>query len=367
MIFKKWVSLMTCALTVLLMFGMTVSAAPADTMVFTMSVTEGDVGDTVTVSVSISENSYFTNTTFYLHYDSSKVSYVKDSLDVGKASPSGKAMFDALDHPDKNFVKGAYVTISGIKKAGELIKMDFKVLDAAPAAFSLSFDECVGVDENDVEFDVNYRVEGCVLNNDGTVETPTGDPVVIPTTASDVVTTTSGTANSEVTTTTVGSTTVGTTAATLPTMVVTDEGNNKITIPVVTTTDASGNVATVPVAVVTDAQGATVTVPVVIVTDTAGSVATIPVADGTDANGNDVTIPVAIVTDDKGNVETVPVATATDSDGKIVTVPVETFPVDYYADSDSGATTAIVIVAVCVIVAVAVAVVAVKLRKKNEE
>lgn len=357
--FKKWLCAILCVM-MLASAVLTVSAAPEDTTAFTLSVTEGAVGDTVTVSLSISENSRFANAMLYLHYDPDAVSYVEDSLEAGSASPKSGTMFDVKDHKDKSFLKCAYITGGVVTKGGVLLSFDFEVLSDAPAMFSLSFDECQGETEDGTIFDVRYEITGCVLNNDGSVQVPTGGPVVTTTTVTTTtaLNETTTTANAAVTTTT-----------TLPTMVVTDEGNNKITIPVVTTTDASGNSATVPVAVVTDAKGTTVTVPVVIVTDTAGSVATIPVADGTDAQGNDVTIPVAIVTDNEGNVETVPVATATDAKGSIVTIPVTTSPTSTTAPAaeNSGLTTGIVIVILCVIVAVIVAFVAMKLRKKTDD
>ncbi len=359
--FKKWLCAILCVV-MLASAVLSASAAPEDTTAFTLSVTEGTVGDTVTVSLSISENSRFANAMLYLHYDPDAVSYVEDSLEAGSASPKSGTMFDAKDHKDESFVKCAYITGGVVTKGGVLLSFDFEVLSDAPAVFSLSFDECQGEAEDGTIFDVRYEITGCVLNNNGSAQVPTGGPVVTTTT----VTTT---AVSETTVGDTGSTTtVGTTKSTMPTMVVTDEGNNKITIPVVTTTDANGNSATVPVVVVTDAQGATVTVPVVVVTDTAGSVATIPVADGTDAQGNSVTIPVAIVTDAQGNVETVPVATATDAYGSIVTIPVTTSATtSVSAAENSGLTTGIVIVVICVIVAVVVAIAAMKLRKKNEE
>ncbi len=326
--FKKW---MSCAVSVLVLMAclmsVTVSAGPDDTMLFTLSVTEGGVGDTVKVSISIPENSRFTNAMMYLHYNPEAVSYVEESIEAGAASPKSGTMFEALAHTDKYFVKCAYITGGVVTKGGVLLNFDFEVLSAIPAAFSLSFDECQGEAEDGTMYDVKYEVVGCVLNNDGSVSNPTGEPVY------------NTTALTPAQTTTATASPVDTTTTTMPTMVV------------------------------TDAQGATVTVPVVVVTDTQGSVATIPVAEGTDAYGNNVTIPVAIVTDAQGNVQTVPVATATDAQGNIVTVPVTTSATEPTepATDNSGLTVGIVIVAIGAVVAVIVAVAATKLRKKNEE
>ncbi len=355
--FKKWFSCVVCILLfATCLMTVMVSAGPDDTVTFTLSVTEGGVGDTVTVSLSLPENSRFTNAMIYLHYNPDAVSYVAESIGSGPASPKSGTMFEAHDHKDKYFVKCAYITGGVVTKGGVLLTFDFEVLSDVPAAFSLSFDECQAEAEDGTMYEVKHQVVGCVLNNDGSVSDPTGEPVYTTTTLTPAQTTTA-------------TMDVSATTTTMPTMIVTDEGNNQITIPVVTSVDANGNVVTTPVVVVTDAQGATVTVPVVVVTDTQGSVATIPVAEGTDADGNDVTIPVAIVTDEAGNIETVPVATATDAQGNIVTIPVTTTTAadDYYTNADnSGLTTGIVIVVIGAVVAVAVAIAATKLRKKNE-
>ena len=352
--FKKTISCVVCALLlVTCLMTVAVSAGPDDTMLFTLSVTEGGAGDTVKVSISIPENSRFTNAMMYLHYNPEAVSYVEESIEAGPASPKSGTMFEALAHTDKYFVKCAYITGGVVTKGGVLLTFDFNVLAAIPAAFSLSFDECQGEAEDGTMFEVKYTVVGCVLNNDGSLSNPTGEPVYTTAPVTPAQTTTATASPAQTTTT-------------MSTMVVTDEGNNAVTIPVVTSTDADGNVATIPVVTVTDAHGATVTVPVVVVTDTQGSVATIPVAEGTDANGNDVTIPVAIVTDTEGNVQTVPVATATDAQGNIVTVPVTTSPTEPATDN-GGLTTGIIIVVIGAVVAVIVAVAATRLRKKNEE
>lgn len=362
--FKKWMACVISVLMLVCLMNISVAAGPDDTVTFTLSVSEGSVGDTVTVSVSVPEQSRLTNTMMYLHYNPDAVSYVADSIGAGSASPKSGTMFDAMDHKDKYYVKAAYITGNVVVKGGVLLTFDFEVLSAIPAAFSLSFDECQGEAEDGTMFDMKNASVGCVLNNDGNVSAPTGEAVYTTTTVTPpTVTTVTDPMPSDAPSTQPAVTT------TMPTMIVTDEGNNKITIPVVSETDAAGNVTTKPVVVVTNAQGTTVTVPVVIITNPDGTVETLPVADGVDENGNDVTIPVAIVTDPEGNIETVPVATATDANGSLVTVPVTTSatqPTEKESDGNSSLLT-LGIVGGCLVLAVIIAVAAMKLRKKNEE
>ncbi len=131
----------------------------AETVDFSLVANDAAAGESVVVMVNISENSYFTNATMYLHYDPAVVSYVPDSAMGGAISPS-TSMVMANDFPEKGYVKIAYVTIAGIQDGGELLTAEFTALSDEPAAFSLSFDECMGVDENGNEFSVNYSLEG---------------------------------------------------------------------------------------------------------------------------------------------------------------------------------------------------------------
>ena len=352
--FKKWLAVMVCLflLASFTLSGLSVSAGPGDTVGYSLSVTDGGVGDTVTVSLSITENSRFTNALIYIHYDSSAVTYVADSLGTGSASPKTGTMVDALDYPANNYVKSVYVTAGIVTKQGVLMTFDFDVISDKPAAFSISFEECQGEAEDGTMFDVKYAISGCVLNNDGSVSTPSAGPVV------GQVTTTS---------TSQEATTAGT-MVTMPTMVVVDQDNNLVDVPVTSTTDDKGNVQTYPVTVVTNAQGTTVTLPVHIVTDSQGAVQTmIPVAESTNAQGENVTIPVMVVTDNNGEVQTVPVATETNAEGSLVTRPLTTTTRDNAQDDEGNSNLIlyIVIVAICFVVAVIVAIVATKIKRKK--
>ncbi|MBQ4617013.1 MAG: hypothetical protein IJB27_01405, partial [Clostridia bacterium] len=184
---KRGVTIGICALLMALMLCGTMTAfARAEVVNFALSVNDAKVGETATVSVSLPADSYFTNTTMHLHYDSTAVSFIEE--DVGEISPRS-AMFMVNDKPEENMVSAAYVTINGIKKGGVLVTFAFEVLKETPVEFSLTFNECVGVDENDVEFDVNYVTQSCILNNDGSLTTaPASKPTTTTPTANDPTT-----------------------------------------------------------------------------------------------------------------------------------------------------------------------------------
>ncbi len=315
---KKWVTCLLCLtlMTALLSVGFEVSAATGDQVAFTLSASESD--GIVTVSISLPEKSNFCNATIYLHYDPAVLSYIEESVYAGSISPKSGTMFMAKAHTEEKYVKCVYATGGRVTKGGVLLNFEFEQLSDAPSQLYLSFDECCAADDSDEVYDLNYTVVGCVWNNDGSVETPTG--VTSPTT-------------------TEASTNDSTTQTSLPTMIVTDESDTSVTIPVITTTDSDGNSATVPVVVATDVNGSTVTLPVTVVTDTNGSVATIPYTTATDANGNTVTVPVAIVTNAQGTLETVPVTTGTDAEGNIVMEIVTTTTVESEATDLTTTTT----------------------------
>lgn len=180
---KRLTAILLCVL-MLLSAGSLTALARAETVEFGLSVTEGKTGDTVTLSIGLSEQSYFTNATLYVHYDPAVVSYVADSEATGAASPKMNTMFAVVDHPDKEYVKGVYVTVNGITKSGVLMMLDFEVKSDDPAVFSLSFEECCGSDENIGDFDVEYVTFGCVLNNSTVPDTSVTAPVITPTTPS---------------------------------------------------------------------------------------------------------------------------------------------------------------------------------------
>ena len=175
--FKKMTAMLSVLLCVTMLMSAAVVSARIETVNFALSCTDGEVGETVTISLSIPADSYFTNATMHLHYDSTALSFIEEG--VGSASARG-AMFMVNDKPAENTLSAAYVTINGIKKGGVLLTFDFEVLKKTPVPVTLTFNECVGVDANDVEFDVKYTTEGCVVNNDGSLTAP---PVSEPTSA----------------------------------------------------------------------------------------------------------------------------------------------------------------------------------------
>lgn len=267
--FKRIFAWTVCVVLLLSVCSQAVSARAATTT-FSLSVNDGKAGETVTVSLSLSAESYFTNCTFYVHYDPNVVSYVTDSETPGPISPSTSMLY-VMDHQDQNYVKGAYVTVKGIKKEGVLLSLDFTVLKEAATTFSLSFDECVGVDENDTEFDVSYQVSACTLNAHAAPAPTSASPAVTtaapaPTTAATPVAPTSAAQPAAPTaapavpqgTTAAGQNTPGVVITTANTPV----GQNPV-LPTTVPTDAQGNtLATLPTTVMTDEFGATVTQPV---------------------------------------------------------------------------------------------------------
>ncbi len=201
---KRWLSvlysLILCA--VLCAASVCVSAASPVTFSLTTDKATANVGDTVTVSVNITENSYLANGTFYLHFNNAAVSYVADSENAGPAA-GNSTMFAANGFHDEGYVKIAFVTGSSIKKSGALMTFDFRVLKKAAAAFSLTSDECVGCGADEIDFDIEYTSKGCVLNDDGSVTTPivTPDVPVVVTTTSKKPATTTASKNTPATTT----------------------------------------------------------------------------------------------------------------------------------------------------------------------
>jgi len=160
--------LMTVCLCVLLLVTLSVPvfAERAETVHFSLIANDAKAGESVIVTVSIPENSYFTNATLLMHYDPAVMTYVTDSAAGGAISPSG-AWVLSNDFADKGYVKAVYVTIDGIVEGGELLTFEFTAKSEAPAQFSLTFDECIGVDENGIEFVVDYTTEPVIVNGDG--------------------------------------------------------------------------------------------------------------------------------------------------------------------------------------------------------
>ncbi len=177
---KRIMSIIFCVLLLGAMMSVPAFAERAETVNFSLIANDAKAGESVIVTVSIPENSYFTNATLLMHYDPAVMTYVTDSAAGGAISPSG-AWVLSNDFADKGYVKAVYVTIDGIVEGGELLTFEFTAKSEAPAQFSLTFDECIGVDENGVEFEVNYTTEPVVVNSDGSVM-PTM-PVITTTTA----------------------------------------------------------------------------------------------------------------------------------------------------------------------------------------
>ncbi len=216
---KRFVCLALCMVMLFALSAQSlmVSAAEGDAMTFTLTADDVNVGETLKVSVSISADSYFTNATIFMHYNPAVVEYVTDY--IGEASPKS-AMYMSNNFIDEGYVKAAYVTTRGITAEGEFLVFEFKLLTEQEATFDMSFIECVGVDDNNREFDINYTVVPCTINAvntpDDTGSTTTTVNDVTTTTVNDVTTTTVD----NVTTTTVDAVTTTTVAAVTTTVAV---------------------------------------------------------------------------------------------------------------------------------------------------
>lgn len=180
---RRWISVLLCMVLLMTSLGV-MATARAETVEFGLSVTEGKKGDTVTLTIDITADSYFSNATMYVHYDPAVVEYVEDSAMGGEATPAMNTMYMGRNHEDQKYVKLVYATVSGIQKSGALLTMEFTVLKNDPAVFSLSFDECCGSDENMGDFDVEYVTFGCVLNNREDSKEEVTAPIITPTTPS---------------------------------------------------------------------------------------------------------------------------------------------------------------------------------------
>jgi len=233
MVKRVWSILLSVVLLLSAMGVMTVGAK-ADKVDFSLATTNGGIGDTVTVTVSLSAESYFTNTTLSLFYDPSVVQFSEER--TGKISPSS-AMFMILDYPTDGFVKGAYVAAKPIKKAGVLLEFDFVIVKEQETIFSLGFEECVGEDENGVMFDVNYNAGSCVLNKGKGQAATTAKPPV--TTKVTVAPTSANTTGPKATTT---NKVPVTTQTTVPVTYPTDA--HGITLAPHVVTESDGNAAT---------------------------------------------------------------------------------------------------------------------------
>lgn len=226
--------------------GIPASAASGEATFF-LSCTEGNVGDTVTVSVMITGDSGFTNATVYLHYNTAAVEFVKEG--VGEVASSCNAMFIANNMPEQGYVKGGYIALYPAIDAGTLLTYKFKVIAYKAAGFSLSFDECQGEDDNGNAFDINYSTTTCVLN-----EAAGGNESTTAPTKVNNNTTKATTVATKATTTKAGNQPQGSTAASAPTTTATYPTDaHGITLSPEVVTQADGNA-------VTEAGGAVVTI-----------------------------------------------------------------------------------------------------------
>ncbi len=241
---KRMVSCALCVVClVTLLGGVMAVSARASKVDFSLATTNGGIGDTVTVSVSLSADSYFTNTTMAIYYDPSVVQFSEER--TGAISPAS-AMFMVLDYPSDGFVKGAYVSAHPIKKSGVLVEYDFVIVQETEMVFSIGFEECVGEDENGQMFDVDYNAGSCVLNRGKGKPATTAAPK--PTTR----VTEAPTPKTTRTTTTAASNANGGTTVTTNTPVVTEPtapvtyptDQNGITLAPHVVTEPNGNAAT---------------------------------------------------------------------------------------------------------------------------
>lgn len=240
---KRILSFMLCVVCLTAVIGGTMMvSARASKVDFSLTTTDGGIGDTVTLSVSLSADSYFTNTTMTIYYDPSVVQFSEER--AGAISPSS-AMFMALDFPEDGYVRGAYVAAKPIKKSGVLVEYDFVIMQETEMVFSIGFDECVGEDENGTMFDVDYNAGSCVLNR-GKGKPATTTAAKATTRVTEVSTANTNKNTTVTTASNAGGTTNAptTTQSTSPVTYPTDQ--NGITLAPNVVTESDGNAATQP-------------------------------------------------------------------------------------------------------------------------
>ncbi len=141
---KKVFSMILALMVLLSMFTFVTSAANEPTLTIKSSKTAPKLGDTITVTVSVSANSKLGALTVDLKYDSRRLEVVKDS-----GAMKGVFSLEILNvEYSSNTVRYTGVTTAGItSKAADLFTVKFKVIGEGKASLSLAIDEAF--DEKD--------------------------------------------------------------------------------------------------------------------------------------------------------------------------------------------------------------------------
>ncbi|MBE6763278.1 MAG: hypothetical protein E7553_02835 [Ruminococcaceae bacterium] len=159
---KKTLS-MVCSLALMLtmLFGMMVVPASASNAVsLTLTDTAGELGDTVEVSVSVSENSYLVNGDFDVYYDTDYLRYIPESCE---ATALLDGAYWAANSPIEgevrmSFASGASV---GITAGGALFTMKFEIInkDSTETRLTLNASPLCGCNGGE-DFDLTATISG---------------------------------------------------------------------------------------------------------------------------------------------------------------------------------------------------------------
>ncbi len=147
---KKVISMVLAVMVLLSMFTFVTSAANEPTLTIKSSKTAPKVGDTITVTVSVSEKSKLGALTVDLKYDSRRLEAVSKSGTV-----NGVFSLEFVNEEySSNVVRYTGVTTAGITdKAVALFTVKFKVIGEGKSKLSITIDEAF--DENDQPVKVN--------------------------------------------------------------------------------------------------------------------------------------------------------------------------------------------------------------------
>lgn len=147
---KKVISMVLAVMVLLSMFTFVTSAANAPTLTIKSSKTAPKVGDTITVTVSVSEKSKLGALTVDLKYDSRRLEAVSKSGTV-----NGVFSLEYVNEEySSNVVRYTGVTTAGITdEAVDLFTVKFKVIGEGESKLSITIDEAF--DENDQPVKVN--------------------------------------------------------------------------------------------------------------------------------------------------------------------------------------------------------------------
>lgn len=159
---KTWISVaLSVSLLLMMLLGvMVVPASASNTTTLTVSNTAGELGETIEVSISVSENSYLVNGDLNLTYDTNYLRYVPDSCE---ASPMLSGVYWAANEPIAGEVRISFASIAsvGITDEGVLFTLQFEIInkDTIQTGISLQASPLCGCNGGD-DFDVKPLITG---------------------------------------------------------------------------------------------------------------------------------------------------------------------------------------------------------------